>query len=93
MARRVEFGKFLIIECTAKELRDITGQPIVMCDFCADVALSHNYKGYYISVLNQWICKKCYADWKKRARWYSQDSEIENKNFRYYANRLGLICQ
>lgn len=53
MARRIEFGKFLIIECTAKELREVTGQPIVMCDFCADVALAHNYKGFYIAVLNQ----------------------------------------
>ena len=46
MARRVEFGKFLIIECSAKELREVNGQPIVMCDSCADIALAHNYKGY-----------------------------------------------
>lgn len=93
MAKRIEFGKFLIIECTAKELRQVTGQPIVRCDFCAEVALAHNFKGYYVAVLNQWICKKCYEDWKMRARWYKEDSAIESKNFQYYANRLGLICQ
>ena len=92
MARRIEFGKFLIIECTAKELREVTGQPIVMCDFCADVALAHNYKGFYIAVLNQWICKKCYEDWKKRAHWYEEDSAIENKNFEFYAKLFGLIA-
>lgn len=93
MARRVEFGKFLIIECTAKELRQATGQSIIMCDFCADVALAHNYKGYYIAVLNQWLCSKCFEDWKTRAHWYPEDAGIENKNFEFYAHRLGLKCQ
>lgn len=92
MARRVEFGKFLIIECTAKELREVTGQAIVMCDFCMDVALAHNYKGYYVAVLNQWICKKCYEEWKISAHWYKEDSVIENKNFDLYAKLFGLIA-
>lgn len=91
MAKRVEFGKFLIIECSAKELRQVTGQPIIMCDFCANVALAHNYKGFYVAVLNQWICKKCFEDWKRHAHWYSEDASIENKNFEFYAKRFDLI--
>ena len=57
MAKQIECGKFLVIECTAKEMREATHNPVVMCDYCADVALSANYKGYYIAVLNQWFCK------------------------------------
>lgn len=90
MAKQIEFGKFLIIECTAKELRDATNSEIVRCDYCDDVALAHNYKGYYIAVLNQWYCKKCFNKWKKRARYYSEDATVERRNFDFYAPRLGL---
>lgn len=93
MAKKIEFGKFLIIECTAKELMQVTGQPIVMCDYCADVALAHNYKGYYIAVLNQWFCRKCYEEWRERAHWYPEDAGIEQKNFDFYAPLFGLKCQ
>ena len=54
MAKLVEFKQFLIIECTARELRNATGATIVKCDWCDDIALANNYKGYYIAVLNQW---------------------------------------
>ena len=60
MAKIVEFKRFLIIECTARELRNATGATIVKCDWCDDIALANNYKGYYIAVLNQWYCKECF---------------------------------
>lgn len=93
MAKQIECGKFLIIECTAKELREATGQSLVRCDWCDDIALASNYKGYYIAVLNQWFCKKCFEEWKKRAVWYPEDADIERRNFEFYAPRLGIKCQ
>ena len=90
MAKQVEFGKFLIIECTAGELRKATKQPIIRCDWCDDIAIAHNYKGYYIAVLNQWYCSKCFTDWKSRARYYPEDAEIERRNFEFYGYALGL---
>lgn len=93
MGKQIKFGKFLIIECTAKELREATGAEIVRCDFCDDVAIAHNYKGYYIAVLNQWFCSKCFGKWKENAFWYPEDAEIERRNFEFYAPRFGVKCQ
>lgn len=94
MAKQIEFGKFKIIECTANELKKATASPMAImavCDFCGDIALADNYKGYYIAVLNQWLCEKCFADFKKRRpTWYPQDAAVENRNFETYARLLGL---
>lgn len=88
MAKQVECGKFLVIECTARELYVACGAP-GLCDRCANTPSN----GYYIAVLNQWWCKECYEDWKETAHWYPEDADIERKNFNFYAPRLGLKCQ
>lgn len=90
MAKLVEFKQFLIIECTARELRNATGATIVKCDWCEDIALANNYKGYYIAVLNQWYCKKCFEKWKERAEYYIEDADVERRNFEFYAPLLGI---
>lgn len=90
MAKTVEFKQFLIIECTAKELRNATGSPLVMCDWCGDIALANNYKGYYIAVLNQWYCKECFEKWKESAEYYIEDADVERRNFEFYAPLLGI---
>lgn len=81
---------FKVIECTAQELRNATGQILVRCDWCNDIALSHNYKGYYIAVLNKWYCKKCYTNRMLQMRCYPQDAPIENRNYATYAQILGV---
>lgn len=85
MAKQIEFGKFLIIECTASELYVACGSPGI-CDYCGKVSGS----GYYIAVLNQWFCSKCYEEWKTIAQYYPEDAPYEQRNFDFYAPRLGL---
>lgn len=45
---------------------------------------------YYIAVLNDTMCKSCYEHWLKGATRYSDDIPIEDKNFNYYKEALGL---
>lgn len=85
MARKVEFDKFLIIECTARELYIAAGSPGI-CDKCAKPSAN----GYYIAVLNRWLCPDCYEKWKEYAHWHPEDADVENKNFEFYAPRLGI---
>ena len=92
MAKQIEAGKFLVIECTASELMDVTGSGMCICDWCAKSCFPAE-KGYYIAVLNHWYCEECYQEWIQRARWYPGDVEIERKNFEFYAPRLGVKCQ
>ena len=85
MAKQIEFKKFLIIECTDLEIHNACGGPGI-CDNCNDSSMT----GYYIAVLNRWLCPECFERWKRYAKWYPEDAEIENKNFNFYAPRLGI---
>lgn len=53
---------------------------------------NHYIKGelYYIAVLNDVMDKECYEAWYVGARHYSDDVFIENRNFNYYREALGL---
>lgn len=89
MATKVNCGKFLVIETSLKECLDWGG--IGICDNCAT---PHPTKGYYVAVLNLWLCPKCYQEWKIRAKWYKEDEPIEIRNYNTYASILGLpLCQ
>ena len=74
---------FKVIQLSYAEISRLTGNLDPICDRCANPKVS---QGYYIAVLNQWFCKKCYNDWNKEARYYPEDAEIENRNFEYYKN-------
>lgn len=49
MAKQIEAGKFLVIECTAGELMDAVGSDICICDWCDRPCLPSD-KGCYIAV-------------------------------------------
>lgn len=85
MAKVVEFDKFKIIKVSAMEMFDAVGSPGI-CDYCDDKP----NEGYYIAVLNQWFCKKCFDRFKENARWYPEDAQIEERNFKHYASCLGI---
>ncbi len=52
---------FKVIQISRKELVEELGQygAIGICDYCNETAST----GYYIAVLNQWFCPKCYQAW------------------------------
>ncbi len=89
MAKRVEFGKFLLIECTAGEMMEAVCSDFVVCDWCDKPCLPSE-EGVYIAVLNHWYCKECFEKWARESIWYPEDAEIEQQNFDFYAPRLGL---
>ena len=84
MAKQVEFDKFKIIECSASEVLKWGGMAI--CDTCNQ----HSKKGYYVAVLNRWLCPECFEEWKGCAKYYPEDEPIERKNFNIYGHILGL---
>ena len=79
MAKVIESKKeFLLIEATRLDISQIGGFGI--CDFCNNT--SDN--GVLIPVLNQWYCMGCFNDWHNRAKRYSEDIPIEERNFNHY---------
>ena len=88
MAEIVEFDKFKIIKATADEMRKVTRMfSFGICDYCG----GQPRVGYYIAVINRWYCQECFDNFKERAKWYRQDSMIEERNFQYYGKLLGVI--
>ena len=86
MAKKADdCGKFLVIQCTAAEMRRAVGSPGI-CDWCG----KRKPSGYYIAVLNRWYCPACYPQWRIRAEYCPQDRVVEEKNYRMYARLLGL---
>ena len=74
----------IVYESTAAEITLIGGLGI--CDEC-------NLRepiGYLIPVLNHWMCKSCFEDWKTRARHYPEDDYIEKRNADYYERFIPL---
>lgn len=94
MAKIIKNKKdFMVIKIGYFEMVGITKNPDPVCDRCLDNKVN---QGYYIAVLNQWFCKKCYEDWYRTAVHYEQDLLIEIKNFNNYITALsnmGIIIE
>ena len=81
--------KFKVIVLSQREARQLDfgipeGFICMNCDELIEGEL------YYIAVLNDVMCKECYTEWYNRAKNYVEDAKIENRNFEYYKNLLGL---
>ncbi len=75
---------FLVLEVKNEELAKATGQDCCVCDDCLEAV----EVGYYVAVLNQWLCPKCYNSWIKRATRYTEDIPVEERNYQYYKNLI-----
>lgn len=64
------------------ELFSIGGAGI--CDHCGQM----HSKGYLIPVLNHWICKSCFDEWKKDAKRYPEDDIYEQRSIEYYESKI-----
>ncbi len=67
---------FRVIKMSLMELNVYLGG-IGICDFCNGTGL----EGYYVAVLNEWLCPECYEDWLKKATRYEEDVLIEEKRY------------
>jgi hypothetical protein len=78
---------FLVLKVSNYELAKATGTQYAICDNCC---FDDEY-GYYVAVLNSWLCPLCYAKWKKTATRYSEDIPIEERNYRRYKELISEV--
>lgn len=71
-------------EVSLHDLLRIGGAGI--CDHCGEF---HTI-GYLIPVLNHWICKACFDEWKKDAKRYPEDDIYEQETIKYYESKIPL---
>lgn len=73
---------FLVMEITRAELVSKFAKYVFIgvCDSCMDSP----EVGYYVAVLNRWLCKKCYDEWMQRATRYQEDIPYEERNYEIY---------
>lgn len=87
MAKIFENKKgFLVMEVERNELMDALKD--YGCAGVCDMCMGKPEKGYYIAVLNMWVCEKCFKEWYLRAKKYEEDEAVERKNFEFYKNLL-----
>lgn len=84
MAKKIDCGNFLVIETSRSECISFGGMAV--CDYCN----AASEVGYYIAVLNCWYCPKCFEEWKKRAKWYQEDADVEKRNYEAYSQIIGV---
>lgn len=90
MARIHENGKkFKVIAVTDVELMDALEDYGCMgiCDSCGK---RHKGMGYYVAVLNQWLCPECYEEWYAKAVRYAEDEKYEEDKYSLYKQILGI---
>ena len=76
---------FLVIKTESLiEALELGGMAI--CDSCNKAS----YTGYYIAVMNEWFCDKCFHDWYNGAKRYPEDMKIEERNYQRYAQIFNL---
>lgn len=83
------FGKYrnknghIVIPCTfIQNVEKIGGLGI--CDDCNKV----KDNGNIIPVLGRWYCDECTKEWEKRAKYYEEDKDIEERKAIDYLYRI-----
>lgn len=77
---------FLVLEVTRSELVGALAEYgcIGICDSCC----CSPEVGYYVAVLNKWLCKECFDSWYKNAVRYQEDMPIEKRHYELYIDIL-----
>lgn len=79
---------FKVIELSRAELMARLGEygSKGICDFCGEPTEN----GFYIAVINQWFCPKCYEDFLSRTPYYKEDAAVEERNFNFFKQLFDL---
>lgn len=89
MARVKENHKgFKVLEVSKEEVLDkLSDQGCLgICDHCARPAGN----GYYIAVINRWLCEGCYREFIRTIDRYEEDKPVEDMNFERFAKLFGV---
>lgn len=71
--------KMSLFECTS-----IFKGGAGICDNCGLAVL----EGYYVPVLNHYLCPKCYQDFTQRTPYYPEDAHFESYWLDYVSKRI-----
>lgn len=88
MAKQISNKKgFKVSKLSKVEVLDMWGKygGVGICERCNEIPAEG---GYYVAVLNQYLCTKCYKDWIKDAKVYEEDKYFENINFTEVQKKL-----
>lgn len=77
---------FFVIETSQAEI--VSAHPLNrgICDRCNE----SSPKGYYVAVLNYWMCPKCFDSWYSQSVRYSSDIPYEVEKYNAMCGALGL---
>lgn len=73
---------FRVLKIDRTELLSKTARfgAIGVCDRCCHAP----HTGYYVAVLNFWLCPDCFRNWYQDAEHYEEDLAYEEKKYRSY---------
>ena len=57
-----------------------------ICDMCNN----KSFIGYFVSVLNFWVCPECFKEWYKTAKHYEVDIPYEIKKYEQISSMLSI---
>lgn len=77
---------FLILEVSRERMMERLDK--YGCQGICDACLCIPEIGYYVAVLNMWLCKECFNEWYGSAERYKEDILIEEKNYEFYKRVL-----
>lgn len=83
---------YIVLKMSLSECISIFNGGAGICDNCGRAAMD----GYYVPVLNHYLCPKCYRDFTQRTPYYQEDAYFESYSLEYVTNRikkLGLELQ
>lgn len=90
MAKKVENNKgFLVLEINREEMMDKLSKYgcLGICDNCNNMPAT----GYYVAVLNRWLCKGCYDKFVRTVDRYPEDIPFEEKKFSSYCRLFDVV--
>ena len=73
---------FRVLKIDRTELLSKTARfgAVGVCDRCDHTP----HTGYYVAVLNYWLCPDCFRNWYQDAEHYEEDLAYEEKMYRSY---------
>lgn len=73
---------FRVLKIDRTELLSKTARfgALGICDRCGHTP----HTGYYVAVLNYWLCPDCFRNWYQDAEHYEEDLAYEEKKYRSY---------
>lgn len=71
-----------------KVIKMRTTELIRISPYSIGVCMKRVKTGYYVAVLNRYICEACYQKFIQRAKHYPEDDRIENRNYQLFKEDL-----